>query len=188
MLVVPPYIIRGVARPRGGSSEVTGLGDNPGLSCTAGSSADFAFYIPLAWTIVTTTQRIQHPRRLVGVQDGMSGWLAAVLWILFIPAYVVVYLISYLHGLVSVVSWLTIVFRGYQPAGVHNALTFTNGYLARAHGYLGLLTDTYPPVGAEGPQVGDAPPAAIAPTAPPPAVASPGSRSPTPPEQPPAAS
>ncbi len=100
---------------------------------------------------------------------------------LFIPAYVVQYLVSYLHMLVSVVSWLTIVFRGYQPAGAHNALTFTNGYLARAEGYLGLLTDTYPPVGAEGPQVGDTPPAAIAPSAPaPPAVAAPESQAPPP--------
>ncbi len=60
-------------------------------------------------------------------------------------------MVTYVHSLIAVVSWLTIVFRGYQPAGIHNALTFTNGYIARAEGYLGLLTDTYPPVGARGP-------------------------------------
>ena len=53
------------------------------------------------------------------------------------------------------VSWLTIVFRGYQPAGVHNALVFTTAFQARAGGYLLLLTDVYPPVGAEATQVGD---------------------------------
>lgn len=103
--------------------------------------------------------------------------------ILFLPAYVVVYLITYVHLMVSAVSWLTIVFRGYQPAGVHNALTFTNSYIARATGYLALLTDTYPPVGAEGPQVGDVPAAAIAPSAPAPAIPAPGQEAEQSPEQ-----
>lgn len=100
---------------------------------------------------------------------------------LFIPAYIVQYVVTYVHSLIAVVSWLTIVFRGYQPAGIHNALTFTNGYIARAEGYLGLLTDTYPPVGAEGPQVGDAPPAAIPASPAAPAVPAPEQQAPPPP-------
>ena len=90
-------------------------------------------------------------------------------------------MVTYVHSLIAVVSWLTIVFRGYQPAGIHNALTFTNGYIARAEGYLGLLTDTYPPVGAEGPQVGDAPPAAIPASPAAPAVPAPEQQAPPPP-------
>lgn len=67
------------------------------------------------------------------------------------------------------VAWATIVFRGYMPAGVQNALVFTNGWLARAGGYLLLLTDAYPPVGAEAVQVGDVRPSApAAPSAQPP--------------------
>ena len=57
-----------------------------------------------------------------------------------------------------------------MPAGVHNALTFTNSFNARVGGYFLLLTDDYPPIGAEGPQVGDVPAAAISPAAPAPAV------------------
>jgi uncharacterized protein DUF4389 len=86
--------------------------------------------------------------------------------ILIVPAIFVAYAISTIHTGAAVVGWLTIVFRGYQPAGVHNALTFTNGYLARFMGYFALLTDTYPPVGAEAVQVGDV--RASAPAAPPP--------------------
>ena len=47
------------------------------------------------------------------------------------------------------IAWLTIVFRGYQPEGVNNALTFVNSFYARLYGYIALLTDDYPPIGDE---------------------------------------
>jgi hypothetical protein len=77
--------------------------------------------------------------------------------ILMIPAYIMLSIINYLHEWGGVAAWVTIVFRGYMPAGLHNALSFTNGYHARALGYITLLRDEYPPVGDEGPQVGDLP-------------------------------
>jgi hypothetical protein len=77
--------------------------------------------------------------------------------LLAIPLFFVAYAISLIHLGAIFVSWLTIVFRGYQPAGVHNALLFTNAWNARVLAYLLLLTDAYPPVGDEGPQVGDLP-------------------------------
>jgi hypothetical protein len=80
--------------------------------------------------------------------------------ILAIPLFVVAWTINLLHNGAVFVSWLTIVFRGYQPAGAHNALVFTTSWGARFAGYLGLLTDEYTPVGAEGVQVGDTRPAA----------------------------
>jgi hypothetical protein len=78
--------------------------------------------------------------------------------ILAIPILVLAYLMSILHNGAAFVSWLTIVFRGYQPAGVHNALLFTNAWFTRAYAYAYLLLrDEYPPVGDEPPQVGDVP-------------------------------
>jgi hypothetical protein len=85
--------------------------------------------------------------------------------ILAIPLFFVAYAIGILHLGALFVSWLTIVFRGYQPAGVHNALVFTSAWGARFGAYLALLTDVYPPVGDEGVQVGDVRP--TAPAAPP---------------------
>jgi uncharacterized membrane protein len=82
--------------------------------------------------------------------------------ILAIPLFILGYGINFLHLGAVMVSWLTIVFRGYQPAGVHNALVFTTAWQARVGGYLSLLTDTYPPVGDEGVQVGDVRPTAPA--------------------------
>lgn len=75
--------------------------------------------------------------------------------ILAIPLIFVAYAMNPIHFGGALVSWLTIVFRGYQPAGAFNALTFTTAWQARSTGYLFLLRDEYPPVGAEGPQVGD---------------------------------
>jgi hypothetical protein len=75
--------------------------------------------------------------------------------ILVLPLLVVQYAINFIHSGAAIVAWLTIVFRGYQPAGIHNALAFANGWHARTFGYLLLLRDEYPPVGDEPVQVGD---------------------------------
>jgi len=77
--------------------------------------------------------------------------------LLAVPLEFIAFGINYLHLGAGLVAWLTIVFRGYQPAGVHNALAFTNAWHARVLAYLMLLRDEYPPVGDEAAQVGDLP-------------------------------
>jgi hypothetical protein len=77
--------------------------------------------------------------------------------ILALPLLVLGYAINFVHLGAALISWLTIVFRGYQPAGVHNALAFTLAWQARFTAYLLLLRDEYPPVGDEPAQVGDLP-------------------------------
>jgi hypothetical protein len=70
--------------------------------------------------------------------------------ILVIPLEIVIYFgISAIHSATAIVAWLTIVFRGYMPEGVHNMLTFVNSFHARVFGYLAFLTDDYPPIGEE---------------------------------------
>ncbi len=86
--------------------------------------------------------------------------------ILILPMLVVSYAVSYAHAMASVISWLAIVFRGYQPEGVHSMMTFFNGFYARLYGYWALLTDDYPPIGIEKAKGGGAI-AAAAPPAPP---------------------
>jgi hypothetical protein len=79
--------------------------------------------------------------------------------ILALPLFVLSYAMGPLHNGAAFVAWLTIVFRGYQPAGVHNALAFTNAWNARFGAYaFFLLRDEYPPVGDEPVQVGDVAP------------------------------
>jgi len=71
-------------------------------------------------------------------------------WILALPVLLVLsYGTSYIQMLAGLVAWVTIVFRGYMPEGIHNMLTFVNSFHARVFGYLALLTDDYPPIGEE---------------------------------------
>lgn len=83
--------------------------------------------------------------------------------ILGIPAAFMAALVGGIEGGAAVVSWFSIVFRGYQPRKVHDAFTYAYTYAARVHAYYGwpvsaayyvpiggLMTDAYPPVGEEG--------------------------------------
>ena len=83
--------------------------------------------------------------------------------ILALPMLIVSYAVNYMHLWVAAIAWLTIVFRGYQPEGVNNALTFVNSFYARLYGYVALLTDDYPPIGEEKANGGGAAPAPATP-------------------------
>lgn len=90
-------------------------------------------------------------------------------WILVLPVVLVLsYGTSYIQMCAGLVAWLTIVFRGYMPQGVHDMLTFVNSFHARVFGYLAFLTDDYPPIGLEKATNGGT--AAPAPTTPAPVV------------------
>jgi hypothetical protein len=80
--------------------------------------------------------------------------------LLAIPALFMSMIIGYIQGGAAIVSWFSIVFRGYQPRKAHDAFSYAYTYLARVHAYVGtptyyvpiggLLTDEYPPLGEEG--------------------------------------
>ena len=57
------------------------LGDNPGLSMAAFGLGQFLLLVPVVWTTVTTSRRIQRAQRLVGITEVLNGWLAALLWV-----------------------------------------------------------------------------------------------------------
>jgi hypothetical protein len=82
---------------------------------------------------------------------------------LVIPLLIMTYVFGTLQQIVAVLSWFTIVFRGYQPAGAHNALAFSNSWYTRAYAYMLLMRDEYPPVGDEIPVQVDPPAAALGP-------------------------
>lgn len=71
--------------------------------------------------------------------------------ILILPLLVLSIGISPLLRGITIIAWLTIVFRGYQPAAIHNALAFVNSWETRASSYIYLMRDEYPPVGDENP-------------------------------------
>lgn len=69
--------------------------------------------------------------------------------ILAIPLIILAYAVAFVQAGASLVAWMTIVFRGYQPAAIHNALAWMNGWSTRVNAYLYLMRDEYPPVGDE---------------------------------------
>jgi len=81
--------------------------------------------------------------------------------ILAIPLLVLSYAMSYALMAVALISWLTIVFRGYQPAAIHNAIAYLMGWSTRASAYIYLMRDEYPPVGDETPVEVDPPAGAL---------------------------
>lgn len=81
--------------------------------------------------------------------------------ILIIPLLLMTYIFSTLQQVIALLAWVTIIFRGYQPAGVHNALAFTNSWHTRVNAYVFLMRDEYPPVGDELPVEVDPPAAAL---------------------------
>lgn len=81
--------------------------------------------------------------------------------ILAIPLLFLSYAMSYALMAVAMISWLTIVFRGYQPAAIHNAIAYLMGWNTRATSYIYLMRDEYPPVGDETPVDIDPPAAAL---------------------------
>lgn len=87
--------------------------------------------------------------------------------ILALPVlFIVGYGTSYIIQLVGLISWLTIVFRGYLPEWLFNTLTHLHSFQARVYGYSAILTDDYPPIGLE--RAKPAGTAAVAATPPPP--------------------
>ena len=75
------YYINREMRDLGRARGASGLGDNPAQSTIAMILGGFTLYIATVWTIVTTTKRVQRSQRVVGVQEPLNGWLAAVIWI-----------------------------------------------------------------------------------------------------------
>jgi len=83
--------------------------------------------------------------------------------VLAIPLLVLSHVMNLALTGVAAISWLTIVFRGYQPAAIHNALAYLMGWNTRASAYLLLMRDEYPPVGDETPVEIDPPAGALDP-------------------------
>jgi hypothetical protein len=81
--------------------------------------------------------------------------------ILAFPAVFMSFMMGIIQSGAALVSWFSIVFRGYQPRAAHDAFTYAFTYMARLYAYYGfivyyyipvggLLVDEYPPLGDDG--------------------------------------
>ena len=53
--------------------------------------------------------------------------------------------LSYVGQILAFISWFYILFTGRMHLGMRNIITFCLGFAARTNGYVGFLTDRYPP-------------------------------------------
>jgi hypothetical protein len=111
----------------------------------------FAYLQTDAWPPFGIGEEPDYPIRLsvAPPAESQSRLKALFRLILAIPMLIVVYAVGAIHSGLAGVAWLAIVFRGYLPEAVNNAMSFVNGLYARVAGYVLLLTDDYPPIGLE---------------------------------------
>jgi hypothetical protein len=66
--------------------------------------------------------------------------------ILGIPVIIMAYIFSLLAGIISILVWVVVVITGKLPKGLFDVMKMSMAYLSLAGVYLGLITETYPPI------------------------------------------
>lgn len=76
----------------------------------------------------------------------LNQWLPLVKWLLAIPHYIVLAILSIVVVLATIVAWFAILFTGTYPRGMFDFVVGVGRWGMRVWGYAFLLvTDTYPP-------------------------------------------
>jgi hypothetical protein len=69
--------------------------------------------------------------------------------ILAIPHFVVLYVWGLLAGLAVIIAWFALLFTGRYPQSIYDFVAGFQRYSTAAYGYIGLLTDDYPPFSSD---------------------------------------
>ena len=81
---------------------------------------------------------VEYPERL-------SRWLIFVKWLLAIPHLIVIYLLTLVASVITVVAWFAILFTGRYPQGLFNFVVGYYRWDANVSAYNMLMQDEYPP-------------------------------------------
>jgi hypothetical protein len=88
-------------------------------------------------------------------------------WLLALPQYLIVAVLSSLLSLLVLIGGLALLFTGRYPAAMFDLVLGIDRWVHRVAAYAALMTDAYPPfrldVGGQEPTAGGAPPEVIAP-------------------------
>jgi hypothetical protein len=80
------------------------------------------------------------------VEQDLNRWLPLVKWLLAIPHYMVLIILTILAALAVVVAWFVILFTGRYPKGLFDFVVGVGRWGLRVQAYAFLLvTDRYPP-------------------------------------------
>lgn len=76
----------------------------------------------------------------------LNRWMPLFKWIMAIPHYIVISVLLTVAVILVIVGWLSILFMGKFPQGIHNYIVGVNRWSLRVQAYAFLLTtDKYPP-------------------------------------------
>jgi hypothetical protein len=94
--------------------------------------------------------------------ERQNRWSVFFRWLLGIPALLVTITYGALAGVVALLGWFAALFTGRMPLGLRNAGALALRYGSQTHGYLYVLTPSYPYAGptrqdGPGPAPGAAP-------------------------------
>ncbi len=80
------------------------------------------------------------------VERDLNRWLPLIKWLLAIPHYIVLWLLSIVQMVVVIIAWFAILFTGRYPRGMFDLVVGVMQWSLRVQAYASLLTtDRYPP-------------------------------------------
>ena len=80
------------------------------------------------------------------VERDLNRWLPLIKWLLAIPHYIVLWLLSTVQMVVVIIAWFGILFTGRYPRGMFDLVVGVMQWSLRVQAYAFLLTtDRYPP-------------------------------------------
>ena len=77
--------------------------------------------------------------------EKVANWRPLVHWLLAIPHFVVLYVLGFVSEVVSLVSWIVILFTGELPSGLANVQVLYIRYSTRVFTYAAFMREEYPP-------------------------------------------
>jgi len=87
-----------------------------------------------------------HPLRFdVEYPGELSRWLIFVKWLLAIPHFIILYLLSIATGVVTFIAFFAILFTKQYPRSLFDFVVNANRWSANVTAYIFLLRDEYPP-------------------------------------------
>lgn len=81
----------------------------------------------------------------VDTPQRVANWRPLVQWLLALPHILILGVLGAVSQIVSIISWLAILFTGKLPAGLAQVQAMYLRYSLRTNAYIGFLIDQYPP-------------------------------------------
>ena len=75
----------------------------------------------------------------------VARWRPLVHWLLVIPHWIVLYILTLVLGVLAFVSWFAILFTGNIPQGMFDFMATVLRYQWRTYTYMGFMRESYPP-------------------------------------------